>query len=103
MSDLNMVEISGTIMEEPIFRNTKNNAGMSTFSISVQRKEPSRSKDYLYVVAWGKQADMIHQEYHCGEKIGVKGYIRKQFYISNEGNKKYNIQIVAENIFRPKN
>lgn len=102
MCDLNAVEISGTIMDEPIFRSTKNDSTMSTFSISVQRKEPSKSKDYLNVVAWGEQATQIRKEYHSGEKIGIKGYLRKQFYMGQDGLKKYSLQIVAEDIYRPK-
>src|SRR3712207_3964958 len=98
MCDTNAVEVSGTILEEPIYRNTKNDQGMSTFSISVQRKEPSKSKDYLNIVAWGEQANLIRESYHGGEKIGVKGYLRKQFYIGQDGIKKYNIQIIAEDI-----
>ena len=91
MCDTNVVEISGTIAEEPVYRTTKNDQGMSTFSIKVQR-----------IVAWGDQANVVRDSYHEGEKIGVKGHLRKQYYMTQDGTKRYNLQIVAEDIYRPK-
>ena len=102
MCDTKVVEISGTIAEEPVYRTTKNDQGMSTFSIKVQRKEPSKAKDFLNIVAWGDQANVVRDSYHEGEKIGVKGHLRKQYYMTQDGTKRYNLQIVAEDIYRPK-
>ncbi|MBW9212677.1 MULTISPECIES: single-stranded DNA-binding protein [Terrabacteria group] len=102
MCDTNAVEISGTIAEEPVYRTTKNNQGMSTFCIKVQRQEPSKAKDFLNVVAWGEQANLVRESYHEGERIGVKGHLRKQYYIGQDGTKRYNLQIVAEDIYQPK-
>ena len=101
MNDLNAVEIKGTVVYEPSVRSTKNDSTMSTFSVCVKHNEPSKAKDYLNVVAWGDVADQVREEFHAGTRIGIKGHLRKQFYMKDE-NKKTVVQIVAEKIYHPK-
>ena len=101
MNDLNAVEIKGTVMYEPSVRSTKNDSTMSTFSVCVKHNEPSKAKDYLNVVAWGDVADQVREEFHAGTRIGIKGHLRKQFYMKDE-NKKTAVQSVAEKIYHPK-
>lgn len=52
MQDLNEVRITGTIFNEPKYVKTQTNGLLSRFTVAVHRKDPSKSVDFLSVIAW---------------------------------------------------
>jgi single-stranded DNA-binding protein len=101
MQDLNHVEIRGTVASEPVFRDTRNNSRMGSFSVSVRRKAPSSAKDYLDVIAWGETAVSMEGLFRPGDPVELDGYIRKQFYVDDKGERHSRCQIIAEHVIRP--
>lgn len=96
MLDLNEVKLRGTICGEPKYVATQNNSAMARFSLAVHRKEPSKALDYLNVIAWGNNADMIKERYHDGSSISLIGSIQNNRYKSSTGEEKRTIRIVLE-------
>jgi single-strand DNA-binding protein len=59
--------------------------------------------EYHRVVAWGKLAEVCHQNLNKGRLIFVEGRIRSRSWIDAQGNKRVTYEIIAENIkFGPK-
>jgi single-stranded DNA-binding protein len=101
MQDYNHVELRGTIASEPTFRDTRNNSRMAGFTVVVKRKAPSSAKDYLDVIAWGDTASAMEGMFFQGDPVELSGYVRKQFYVDDKGERKNRCHIIAERVFRP--
>ena len=70
------------------------------FVIAVNRyynKENSKT-DYIQVVVWGRHAEAIHKYMEKGKLISVVGRIQARNYEDKNGNKKYGIEIVSNEI-----
>lgn len=101
MQDLNYVQIRGTIASDPVFKDTRSNSRMASFSVVVKRKAPSSAKDYLDVIAWGDTASAMEGSFFREDRVELTGYVRKQFYVDDAGERKSKCQIIAEKAVHP--
>jgi len=93
--DCNVVEIMGTLGDEPKFKKTQNtNRSMVTFSVRVRRRPSSTSTDKLMIQAWEDLADMINENYHQGDRIGIRGKMVSSYYRDGDVTK-YFTRVVA--------
>lgn len=96
MSDINEVHLTGVILKEPNLRRTRSENMMCSFQISVKRKEPSRSRDFLDIVVWEPLASEAGNAYHAGDRVSIRGRLQKTNYVGSDGRKRVTTQIVAE-------
>ncbi|MCR5795052.1 MAG: single-stranded DNA-binding protein [Solobacterium sp.] len=96
MFDLNEVTLRGTLTQAPVFRDTKNNTRMCSFTLSVKRKDPSQIRDFLDVVAWGRTAQAMEGLFNAGDAVEVKGGIRRNVYTDDSGQKRVRWEISAD-------
>ncbi len=96
MTDLNEICVSGTLTRDPVLKRTKSDQDMCNFQLAVSRPEPSRAHDYLDVVFWGEKAAAFAKGYSAGERLMIKGRLKKSEYIGTDGRKRVMTQIVAE-------
>ena len=101
MSDINEIRISGTILRDPVLRRTKADHDMCTMQVCVSRPQPSKAHDYLDVMLWEDLAAKVVSDFHAGEKILIKGRLRKSSYTGMDGRKHTTTQIIAEHAERP--
>ena len=83
----NIIEITGYVCKEPVFRTTPFNREISDVLIAVNRSY--NKSDYLPCIAWGRNARFV-KEFSIGDKITVTGRIQ-----SREYQKKINDTIVT--------
>lgn len=95
MSDLNLVELCGTIQTPMELRTTVNANKLSNFTLKVDRKPPSTASDYIPIVAWGDLAQEMTQQCKRGDRINVQGSLQKTFFINKEGIRTYVTQVQA--------
>lgn len=98
MTDLNEVCITGTLVREPVLRRTKTEDDMCALQVCVNRPEPSKSHDYLDVVFWEDIARDVANTYHAGDRILLKGRLRKNVYTGMDGRKHATTQIIAAHV-----
>ncbi|MES2985997.1 MAG: single-stranded DNA-binding protein [Patescibacteria group bacterium] len=106
---INKVTLYGNLVKDPELKSLPNGTHVSSFSVATNRtiKDQSGSKkdipEYHNVVAFGKQAELIHQYIKKGNPIFVEGRIQTRSWDGQDGKKQYRTEIVLENFqFGPK-
>lgn len=106
---INKVTLYGNLTKDPELKSLPNGTHVSSFSVATNRtiKDQSGSKkdipEYHNVVAFGKQAELIHQYIKKGNPIFLEGRIQTRSWDGQDGKKQYRTEIVLENFqFGPK-
>jgi single-strand DNA-binding protein len=106
---INKVTLYGNLTKDPELKSLPNGTHVSAFSVATNRtiKDASGSKkdipEYHNVVAFGKQAELIHQYLKKGNPIFIEGRIQTRSWDGQDGKKQYRTEIVLENFqFGPK-
>jgi single-strand DNA-binding protein len=104
----NRVQLIGNLGANPVVREFGKEKKIARFSIAtteVTRKEGviEKKTQWHSVVAWDKLADIAEQNLKTGTEVVLDGRIIKRSYTDKNGQKKYSVEIVAENLlFRNK-
>lgn len=106
---INKVTLYGNLVKDPELKSLPNGTHVSSFSVATNRtvKDQSGTKkdipEYHNVVAFGKQAELIHQYIKKGNPIFIEGRIQTRSWDGQDGKKQYRTEIVLENFqFGPK-
>lgn len=100
MNDRNEVFLIGKVFGEPRVGKTKTGGTVAQFSVCVRRPEPSKSSDIINVVAWDSVAEEVSVGFNDGTGIQLKGRIQKTSYISQDGTRRSNTKVYAQEIER---
>ena len=79
----NVIEITGYVCKEPIFRTTPFNREISDVLLAVNRSY--NKSDYLPCIAWGRNARFV-KNFCVGDKVVVSGRIQSREYQKKIGN-----------------
>lgn len=101
MQDLNEIRITGTIVNEPKFLKTQTDGTLGRLSVAVHRPEPSKSIDFLNVIAWNETAEFIQEHFQQQSRISLVGTLQYQKYKAADGIDKRAYRIVATNVLDP--
>lgn len=101
MQDLNEIRITGTIVNEPKYLKTATDGTLARLSVAVHRPEPSKSIDFLNVIAWNEVAEFIQERFHEQSRISLVGTLQYQKYKGSDGTDKRAYRIVATNVLDP--
>lgn len=71
------------------------------FSIACQRKGKNAGADFLWVIAFGKTAEMIEKYFSKGRGIIVDFKVQTSSYTNKEGKKIYQTDLVVESVEFP--
>lgn len=112
MSNLNDVTLMGRLTKDPELRYTESGKAVCQFALAINRPQGREARergdkpqvDFLDCVAWGSQAENLANYQKKGSLILVKGRIQKRQYQNQEGENRYVVEVVANQIlFMPKN
>lgn len=96
---LNKVFMQGRLVADPELRHTPNGVAVASFRIAVDRdfkdKSGERQADFVNVIAWRATAEFVSK---CRMAI-VEGKLQSRNYEDKEGNKRYALEVVADNIY----
>lgn len=99
---LNSAIIMGRLTADPELRSTPNGISVTSFSVAVdrnyQRQGEERQTDFINVVAWRQTAEFVTRYFRKGSMIAVQGSIQTRSYEDKNGNKRYAVEIVADNV-----
>lgn len=73
----NIIEITGYVCKEPVFRTTPFNREISDVLLAVNRSY--NKSDYLPCIAWGRNARFV-KNFKIGDKVVVSGRIQSREY-----------------------
>lgn len=106
---INKVTLYGNLTKDPELKSLPNGTHVSSLSLATNRtiKDATGSKkdipEFHNIVAFGKQAELIHQYVKKGNPLYVEGRIQTRSWDGQDGKKQYRTEIVLENFqFGPK-
>lgn len=100
---LNKAIIMGRLTKDPELRYTQSGKPVASITLAVDRdfkaQDGSRATDFIPVVAWDKQAELLHNYFAKGRMAIVEGRLQVRDYTDNDGNKRKVTEIVANSIY----
>lgn len=106
---INKVILYGNLTKDPELKSLPSGMHVNSFSLATNRstKDASGAKkdvvEYHNVVAFGKQAEIIHQYVKKGNPIYIEGRIQTRSWDGQDGKKNYRTEVILESFqFGPK-
>lgn len=100
MASLNKVILMGNLTQDPEFKTTPSGVPVTTFSIAVGRRFAKQgdevTADFFNVVAWRGLAEFVSKYFTKGKPIVVVGSIQNRSYNTQDGQKRYITEIIAD-------
>ncbi len=107
MPSYNKVILMGNLVEDPELKQTNSGVSVCQFRIAVQRRQfrsadgaqnTQPTADFFTIVAWRQQADFVVKYFRKGRPILVTGRLQTRTWTDTQGNKRYNTDIVADEL-----
>ena len=99
---MNKVIMIGNLVNDPEAFTTQSGISRSTFRLAVQRKYANqdgvREADFFSIVAWRSSADFCNKYLKKGRKIAVEGSIQTRSYETDDGQKRWVTEIIADSV-----
>ena len=98
MASFNSVTLVGNVGGDPNVRQIGDNK-VAEFSLATsQRTKDGETTDWHRIVAWSPRAEIIEQYVTKGSRLLVRGSIRYREYSTQNGEKRYITEIVAQEV-----
>ena len=104
MVSVNKMIVIGNLGSEPEMRFTPNGRSVTSFNVATNWRyttaegERKEETEWFTVVAWGKLAEQCNQFLTKGRLVYVEGRLRSHTWESQDGQKRYRNEIVADRV-----
>jgi single-strand DNA-binding protein len=99
---VNKVILVGRLTRDPEVKNTTTGKAVATFTLAVDRrfknKDGQKEADFVPIVVWGRQAEIVGQYLSKGSQIGVSGRLQVRSYDAQDGQRRYVTEVVADEV-----
>ena len=98
----NKAILIGRLTADPELKTTPNGVPVVSFTVACDRRfsrDSERKADFINVVAWRQSAEFVAKYFSKGKAIGVEGSIQTRDYTDKNNNKRYVVEVVADNVF----
>ena len=99
---LNRVVIQGRMAFDPELKRTNSGTAVCSFRLAVNRdfkaSDGGRDTDWINCVAWRQTAEFLCRYFSKGKMILVDGRLQSRDWTDKNGNKRMEIEVVAESI-----
>lgn len=96
---MNKVELIGRLTKDPELRYTKNNIAVASYTIAINTGYGEKQQtDYINISTWGKSGEFVNKYFKKGQAIAIVGRLKNNNYEDKNGNKKYTIEVITEDI-----
>ena len=101
---LNHIVLMGRLVRDPELRRTQAGIPVATFTLAVDHDIPNRETgergvDFIDVVVWRQTAEFVTKYFAKGRMAVVSGRLQIRKWTDNQGNKRYNAEVVADNVY----
>lgn len=101
---LNKVFLQGRLVADPELRHTPNGVAVASFRVAVVRdfkdkNTGERQADFINVVAWRATGEFVSKFLSKGRMAIVEGELQSRNYEDKDGNKRYTLEVVADNVY----
>lgn len=108
MASLNKVMLIGNVTRDPEVRyldqNSQSGAKVANFGLALNERykdrngETRETTEFVNVVAWRSNADVVERYVHRGSQIYVEGRLRTREYTDASGNRKSRTEVQVDNL-----
>ena len=100
---MNKIFIIGNLTRDPELRSTQNGTPVCTFTVAVNCRKQSteagqNEADFFRVTTWRQQAENCNRFLAKGRKVGVVGTLTLQNYTGNDGQQRYSLEVMADEV-----
>ena len=99
---LNQIVIAGRLVADPEITMCENNKKRTCITVAVPRSyknmDGNYDTDFIRCVLWNLIAENTCEYCKKGDIVGVKGRLQTSNYEDKDGNKKYNVDVIAEKV-----
>ena len=92
---MNQINIIGNLCQEPELKQTTTGKNVVTINLAVKRPFTKDQTDFIPIVAWDKQAELLKNYTHKGSKIGVSGTLTTREYKDTSGQNRKVFEVVV--------
>ena len=96
---MNKIIIMGRLVRDPEVRYTQTGKVVIQFTLAVNRpfanQEGQKEADFIPVVFWGKQAELIGNSTIKGHRLLVEGRLQIRSYDAQDGSKRYVSEVIG--------
>ena len=100
---LNHIVIMGRLTRDPELRHTGSGTAVASFTLAVDRdfggQDGQKETDFIDIVAWRNTAEFVSKYFTKGRMAVVSGRLQIRGWTDNDGNKRKNAEIVADNVY----
>ncbi len=99
---INRVILIGRLTKDPELRYTSNGVAVASFTIAVDRpftnQQGERDTDFIPIVVWRKAGETCAEYLNKGRLVAVDGRLQVRTYDTQEGQKRWVTEVVAESV-----
>lgn len=99
---MNKVMLIGNLTRDPELRTTSSGVSFCSFGIAVNRNftnaNGEREADFINITVWRGTAENCAKYLSKGRKVAVVGSLQSRTYDDKEGNKRYSLDVVADDV-----
>ena len=96
---MNHIVLIGRLTRDPELRYTPNGVAVANFDLAVDRpvanQQGERETDFIRIVAWQKQAELVANYLKKGRLVGVEGRLQIRNYETQDGQKRKAAEVIA--------
>lgn len=101
---LNKIVVMGRMTSDPELRRTNSGVPVASFTLAVDRdfadkNSGEKETDFIDCVAWRSTAEFVDKYFGKGRMAVVSGRLQIRSWTDNNGNKRRNAEIVADNVY----
>ena len=99
---MNQSTFLGRLTADPVIRYTQNGFPVASFDLAVDRrrqKDAEKQTDFFHIVAWRGRAEFAEKYLRRGQQIVVTGELQNRDYMGNDGIKRWQTELIANNIY----
>ncbi len=99
---MNQVVLVGRLAEDPVVSKTENGKNYTSINLAVPRafknSDGVYETDFIRCVLWNGVAANTSEYCHVGDVIGIKGRLQNRSYETENKEKKYITEVIAERV-----
>ncbi|MBD3265940.1 single-stranded DNA-binding protein [bacterium] len=99
---MNRIILIGRLTRDPELRYTQSGIPVANFSVAVDRRfknaSGERETDFINIVAWRKQAELVGEYLNKGFQVAVEGSLQMRKYQTREGENRTAYEVVADSV-----
>ncbi len=105
--NLNKVILGGRLTAKPELKQTASGVMVTSFTVAVTRRFGDKQADgtvkavadFISVIAWRKNAELVCQYFGKGSSICIVGSIQTRSWEDKQGNKRYATEVIADEVY----